>query len=162
MTQARQGAHAHLTHLAHLLNLPAAPLRSPHTPDHLFRRLTRFLLSKRYGTISRNAVEVPILGSWDVSTAESVGDRGWKGALCSPRCWTQETVALQGAESRSAPSSVLPADGERRLCRKSNSDCLQSPFDFDILTSLWIFFFFVMQQLDVYTHICATRLTAVF
>lgn len=77
--QARQGAHAHLTPLAHLLNLPAAPLGSPHTPDHLFRRLTRFLLSKRYGAISRNAVEVPILGSWDVSTVESVGDRGERG-----------------------------------------------------------------------------------
>lgn len=117
----------HLTDLTYLLNLPAAPPGTPLTNDHLSRRLNWFQSLTLAGPVREIRTELfSDRGVWallcllsDGVEEGGLGVRRVGGALlCSAQCRTQETVALQGAESRSAPSSVSAADDECDLGRK--------------------------------------------
>lgn len=106
-----EGSHTYLTDLAYLLQLLLSePVL---TNDHLFDRFTSsqpLTLAVMQSYLSSDRGRWVLLWLW---LAEGIG-----GALCSARRRTQKIVALQGAESRSAPSSVSPADDERDLGHK--------------------------------------------
>lgn len=109
--QTQKGTHTRRTDQTYLLNLPrcSCVLLSDYSP-----LISSFDLIWACKTLECNRSCARIV------RCERCFVCGWQqemggGALlwlCSAQCRTQETVALQRAESRSAPSSVSPSDDE--------------------------------------------------
>lgn len=157
-----QQATRSLTHVGHLVRLRAALPGQTSLSDQpltTYSRLDFFFPGNASGVLGWRDV----LCLW-------VTERGRRGALCSALLSSarlgagrRRTVALQGAESRSAPSSL----GLSRLTHderdpRAMTELRSRSVSFSHPTSALVDFIFVFSEppLDVRAHMCATRLTA--